>query len=110
MSCIYHLHSLFSFTQLKGRKMKRRNFVQYLSTAAMLSPFFGHDLEAQSSKKKRTAAADTNDRQYWIKTLTRIAEPVLQHLSRQTLKESMPVEAVKGLKDERAQFTHLEAF
>ena len=48
-----------------------------------------------------------NDRSYWIKTMTRIANPVLEALSKRQLKEQMLFEA----KDkERLRYTHLEAF
>jgi hypothetical protein len=45
-----------------------------------------------------------------LKTLTRIAEPVLSALSSRRLKLLMPVEAPHGNMADRAQFTHLEAF
>ncbi len=51
------------------------------------------------------------DRQYWIKTLIKIADPVLNSLSKNELKKQMPVEvsnAGKNLK--REEVTHLEAF
>lgn len=87
--------------------MKRRNFVQNLSTIALAAPMLGLEANAQTSNTKKTPV---NDREYWIKTLTRIADPVLQNLSRQTLKQNMPVEAQPGRKDDRSKFTHLEAF
>ncbi|NOU95499.1 DUF2264 domain-containing protein [Paenibacillus sp. LMG 31456] len=46
------------------------------------------------------------DRIYWIDTLSRIAQPVLHHLSNRNLKETMPIE---GKLDDRPLFTHLEA-
>ncbi|MFD0682708.1 MULTISPECIES: DUF2264 domain-containing protein [unclassified Paenibacillus] len=46
------------------------------------------------------------DRIYWIDTLSRIAQPVLHHLSNRNLKDSMPIE---GKMDDRPLFTHLEA-
>ncbi|MCR8631465.1 DUF2264 domain-containing protein [Paenibacillus radicis (ex Xue et al. 2023)] len=46
------------------------------------------------------------DRIYWIDTLSRIAQPVLHHLSNRNLKDSMPIE---GKTDDRPLFTHLEA-
>lgn len=49
------------------------------------------------------------ERDYLVKTLTRIADPVLISLSRNELKKSMPVEAKEGVTD-RPQFTYLEAF
>ena len=46
------------------------------------------------------------DREYWIRTLRRVADPVLDALSRRRLKVEMPVE---GLLPDRPEFTHLEA-
>lgn len=59
--------------------------------------------------------ADTTDpgaaeRTYCISILTRIADPVLEALSRDELKEKMPVEARQGLINDRKQYTYLEAF
>lgn len=91
--------------------MKRRNFVQYLSTMAMVAPALG--LQAGPGGALNTKAAispATGDREYWIKTLTHIADPLLTNLSKQTLKKNMPVEALVGKNEERKQFTHLEAF
>jgi hypothetical protein len=50
-----------------------------------------------------------NDREYWVRLLGRIAEPVLVNLARGTLKREMPVECVTGDPDERRKFSHLEA-
>nr|WP_281287153.1 DUF2264 domain-containing protein [Paenibacillus hemerocallicola] len=47
-----------------------------------------------------------NDREYWVATLMRIADPVLNALSERRLKEKMPVEGKSG---DRAHYTHLEA-
>jgi len=46
------------------------------------------------------------DRIYWIETMRRIADPVLNHLARRELKLKMPIET-SG--EEREKFTHLEA-
>lgn len=48
------------------------------------------------------------EREYYVKTLTHIADPVLNALSRNELKKTMPVEA-KVTKD-RVYSTYLEAF
>jgi hypothetical protein len=91
--------------------MKRRNFVQNLSTLALAAPMLGLDASAQTKKKNHLSPdAVVNDRDYWIKTLTRISDPLLQNLAKQTLKQNMPVEAQPGRKDDRSKFTHLEAF
>ncbi|MGA2500253.1 MAG: DUF2264 domain-containing protein [Tepidisphaeraceae bacterium] len=50
------------------------------------------------------------DRQYWVKTLDRIARPVLAALSQRQLKATMPVEAARPqLQTDRAKVTYLEA-
>lgn len=46
------------------------------------------------------------DRIFWIDTLSRIAHPVLHHLSSRQLKLKMPVE---GKMDDRPMYTYLEA-
>ncbi|QMU26955.1 DUF2264 domain-containing protein [Adhaeribacter radiodurans] len=52
----------------------------------------------------------TNDRDYWVQTLTKIADPVLMNLSQGKLKATMPVEAARGQEKDRPQYTYLEAF
>lgn len=50
------------------------------------------------------------DRAYWIATLTRIADPVLENMSRGKLKKRMPVETVSGkVAPPNTRTTHLEA-
>src|SRR5262245_35619846 len=49
-----------------------------------------------------------SDRAYWVRTMSRIAEPVLVNLASGTLKRNMPVETVGNVADRR-KYTHLEA-
>jgi hypothetical protein len=49
------------------------------------------------------------DRQYWVATLQKVADPVLRNLAAGTLKRNMPVECVTGNPADRAKYTHLEA-
>jgi hypothetical protein len=53
--------------------------------------------------------AKTNEREYWLTTLLRIAEPVLQAAARGQLKATMPVEAAQGQEKGRRAVTYLEA-
>ncbi len=53
-------------------------------------------------------AAET-DRQYWLRTVKKVAEPVLTNLAAGTLRKNMPVECVTGNVDARRKVTHLEA-
>src|SRR4051812_41181713 len=50
------------------------------------------------------------DRKYWVKVLTQIAEPVLENLSKGELKKQMPLEAIPGQEENRRAVSHLEAF
>ncbi len=56
----------------------------------------------------RAAAPAENDRDYWIRTLRKIGDPVLNALSQRRLKAEMPVEAAPNVTD-RPKCTHLEA-
>jgi hypothetical protein len=72
---------------------KRRTFLQL--TAGL----------AAAQAAPQTSATD---RAYWLRLLTRIAEPVLTNLANGTLKRNMPVETV-GNTDDRRKYTYLEA-
>lgn len=50
-----------------------------------------------------------NTRQYWLNTMLRIADPVLRALAEDRLVERMPIES-KSPREDRAQYTYLEAF
>ena len=54
-------------------------------------------------------STDSADRAYWIKTLDRIARPILTALSQRRLKAIMPVETNPPGRADRRQYTHLEA-
>lgn len=60
----------------------------------------------------QTAAAtdSRDDRAYWIEVMKRVSDPVLQAVSREQLRATMPVEAAAGVAEERRKSTHLEAF
>lgn len=61
-----------------------------------------------SEQKHRSGMTE---RQLWVDALTRIADPVLTNLSRNTLRANMPVEVVKEAESRnREVVTHLEAF
>ncbi len=53
--------------------------------------------------------APVSDRDYWVATLHRIAEPVLRTLSQGKLRATMPVEAPHGNQADRRLYTYLEA-
>ena len=51
----------------------------------------------------------SDDRKQWLAIVERVSQPVLQAISRQQLRATMPIECVKGQEESRAQSTHLEA-
>jgi hypothetical protein len=57
----------------------------------------------------RPSIEGENDRAYWLSVLKKIADPVLEALSRGQLRSRMPVETLPGF-EERKKVTHLEAF
>jgi hypothetical protein len=50
-----------------------------------------------------------NDRTYWVGLLAKLADPVLENLSRGTLKRNMPVECASENQAARRKYSHLEA-
>jgi hypothetical protein len=79
--------------------MNRREFLTSTGAAGLASA------ATQSASATQSTGAD--DRAYWVRVLQRLADPVLTHLSKGSLKASMPVEQVKG--GTRQSVTHLEA-
>jgi hypothetical protein len=53
--------------------------------------------------------AAESGRQYWLKVLARLADPVLRNLAAGTLKRNMPVECPNGDAADRHRYSHLEA-
>lgn len=56
------------------------------------------------------SAPGEGTREYFIESMLKIADPVLDALSKNKLKASMPVETATGEWGERSKFAHLEAF
>lgn len=50
-----------------------------------------------------------DDRSEWLQILRKVAEPVLENLAKNRLKELMPVESAPGQQASRKKVTHLEA-
>jgi hypothetical protein len=83
--------------------MNRRNLLKSLSFLGLF-PVSGNLMASSVSKVTQ------NDRRYWIKVLTQIAQPVLMNLSQGVLRKNMPVETKSGMKESREKVTYLEAF
>jgi hypothetical protein len=86
--------------------MQRRNFIGLIPAIGIAGSgiaFKGIDSQIQNSD-----SADS--RKYWVSVLTKIADPVLNSLSNETLRKNMPVECNPDNIDSRREVTHLEAF
>lgn len=51
---------------------------------------------------------EKKERDYWLKTMLKVAEPVLQALADRKLKATMPVEGIGDERYDRRHFSHLE--
>ena len=71
---------------------------------------FLHSVTGLGLAAQAAAQTPEPDRAYWLRTLQRLADPVLRNLAAGTLKRNMPVECVTGNVTDRRKYTHLEAF
>ena len=85
--------------------MDRRNLFKYISLLGLLP--LSSKLSAATEMSGKPLVPD---REYWIKVLTTIADPLLESLSKGKLKELMPVECKPGRQTDRKKVTYLEAF
>jgi hypothetical protein len=87
--------------------LNRRTFLKSVAVLGALGADRAGTAEP-SAQTVPTVADRTDDRNYWIAVMERIATPVLENLSRRELRKTMPVEAADPA--DRGRFTHLEAF
>lgn len=88
--------------------MYRRHFLSLIPPAAVIG-LTGFETSAHvppADQKKETLES----REYWVSVLTKIADPVLENLSKGKLKVNMPVEVNPGSTFDRTKVTYLEAF
>ena len=85
--------------------MFRRDFIKTTAGLGMAGA-----LTPATALSAVTPAKTPNDRQYWVDTLVKIADPLLTSLSQGQLKKNMPVESVKGREQDRRNYTYLEGF
>jgi hypothetical protein len=68
----------------------------------------GAGLDAGGAMGAQQSAAE-GDREYWLRMLGKLADPVLNNLAAGALRRNMPVECVTGNVADRRRYTHLEA-
>jgi len=87
--------------------MRRRNFIQnasLLGIAPLVSSSFAEEISERDLSKRNT-------RKFWLNYLQKLTEPVLTAIAADQFKQKMPVEAKEPtLINDRAKYTHLEAF
>lgn len=82
----------------------RRTFLKSALLAS--APLLTTSAIAESTPPAPTGA---QDRRAWLAIVEQVAQPVLEAISRQKLRATMPIECVPGHQADRAQCTHLEA-
>jgi hypothetical protein len=90
-------------------KATRRSFLKsaLLASAPLLSSSAARGAAEEAAPPQQTPAKD--DRARWLAIVERVSQPVLEAISQQKLRATMPVEAAEAHADARKQSTHLEA-
>ena len=86
--------------------MQRRTFISLFPIAATVGSVVGTKRIDRENKITNL----TDCREYWVRLMKMIADPVLINLSREQLRANMPVECTPGEESSRKEVTHLEAF
>jgi hypothetical protein len=86
--------------------MQRRNFIKLIPVTG----FAGYSGYLPGISLTSDSSLISDNREYWISVLTKIADPVLDSLSKEILKKNMPVECRPGTLKSRMKVTYLEAF
>lgn len=81
----------------------------FLKSALLASAPLVTGSSASAALPASAPRSGSEDRTQWLAVVERVSQPVLQAISRQQLRATMPIECVKGLEASRAQSTHLEA-
>jgi hypothetical protein len=91
-------------------KATRRSFLKSaaLASAPLLAAANTREVAAQPADSLQQPSG-IDDRAQWLAIVERVSQPVLEAISQQKLRATMPVEAAEGLVEQRKQSTHLEA-
>jgi hypothetical protein len=90
-------------------KATRRNFLKsaVLASAPLLAVTAARG-EGRSGESQASASGPA-DRAKWLAIVERVSQPVLEAVSQQKLRATMPVETAPGMEEARRESTHLEA-
>ncbi len=81
----------------------------FLKSALLASAPLVAGASASAAQPTSSTHTGSEDRKQWLAVLEKVSQPVLEAISRQQLRATMPIECVKGEEASRAQSTHLEA-
>lgn len=86
----------------------RRNFLKsaVLASAPLLAASARGERDSANPK---SGASGPDDRAKWLAIVERVSQPVLEAISQQRLRATMPVETAPGMEETRRVSTHLEA-
>lgn len=91
--------------------MKRRTFSRLVAALPVSLPagvtYPGTD--TATGTRPTGPLADSSDRSYWLQTLLKVVNPVLNALAQNRLKATMPIESAPGQQAGRQAVSHLEA-
>jgi hypothetical protein len=88
-------------------KATRRSFVKSALLAS--APLLAAPAAQGAVRGTKAEEALVSDRAKWLAIVERVSQPVLEAISQQKLRATMPVEAAAGQVEARRQSTHLEA-
>ena len=72
--------------------MQRRKFLGFVSSAMAFSAIAPFEMSAINSGNISAKSTKTNDREIWVRTLFKMANPIFSNLANGTLRKNMPVE------------------
>ena len=90
-------------------RASRRNFLKSALMASIPLAAGSAVPASAASAPVPAISGGKDDRTQWLGIVERVSQPVLEAISRQKLRATMPVEAAPGDVDARRQSTHLEA-
>lgn len=88
--------------------MKRRNFIQLSSILGFLGILPATKISAAGASPNDDK--NSNDRQYWVQLMDKIASPVLSNMSKGELKKNMPIEFSPTWDNRNKDVAYMEAF
>jgi len=81
----------------------------FLKTALLASAPLVAGTQADAAPQTAATPSGGDDRKQWLSIVERVSQPVLEAISHQQLRATMPIECAKGQEASRAECTHLEA-